>query len=683
MTDIFISYARSTEAGARRVADALRALGYGVWRDDELPAHRAYAEVIEERLRAARAVVVVWSAEAVKSQWVRAEANVAREAGTLVQLRIDDCVLPLPFNEIQCADLSKWTGDVDAPGWRRVLESVDQLCGRTPMDRTVNATDPPKGAPKPWLGHIARKPRVLAALAAAALAVVAMLGVVLTHAPSAPSAEATNQRIAFFGYAVDGSDPSGGSMALARSATDRMFQTLRAFRLDAAAPTETLDTPRDKRCARAAALGARYALSGELRSEGPKGILTVQIEDVTSRTTLWEQSFSGPFSDTTYLPAMAAWASNLTLRCIVERSDVAHEAPQVIRRLADLCRDGGYGRDDMRSYTDMVSRMRELAKAAPSSAAAQAGLADVLAQQASVTSPSTRAPLLAEAEAALAKAIKLDPNHLQLYVAVDIAAAKGMPLADFDALIRSVILKIDKNDAFSYSQVNGNYYTLLAGSGRRREALDAAAAMAANDPANIGDTNYLGYSYAVLGQSATAREHFKAGLAANPSADVWLAWAVSAIFMGAGDANAMLNAPPWFVPDATVDCLRGIRKASLSSDPGLRRVGARIATDCAARGDLIPAFSVIIPGLLGDVDRTFARFDRAPKEDAANLGGFMTSALFWPNVKAVRADPRFLPLVERLGLMDYWRATRSQPDICETEDVPFCRELKKTVSARR
>ena len=50
-----------------------------VWRDDELPAHRAYAEVIEERLKSAKAVVVLWSAEAAKSQWVRAEADAARD----------------------------------------------------------------------------------------------------------------------------------------------------------------------------------------------------------------------------------------------------------------------------------------------------------------------------------------------------------------------------------------------------------------------------------------------------------------------------------------------------------------------------------------------------------------------------------------------------------------------------
>ncbi len=129
MSDIFISYARSTADQAQAVAEALRGMGYGVWRDDELPAHRAYAEVIEERLRSAKAVVVMWSAEAAKSQWVRAEANVARAAGTLIQLRLDGAVPPLPFNEIQCADLVGWAGDLEAHGWKKVVASVAELIG--------------------------------------------------------------------------------------------------------------------------------------------------------------------------------------------------------------------------------------------------------------------------------------------------------------------------------------------------------------------------------------------------------------------------------------------------------------------------------------------------------------------------------------------------------------------------
>ena len=42
MSDVFISYARSTAMQAQQVAEALRSLGHGVWLDDDLPAHRAY-----------------------------------------------------------------------------------------------------------------------------------------------------------------------------------------------------------------------------------------------------------------------------------------------------------------------------------------------------------------------------------------------------------------------------------------------------------------------------------------------------------------------------------------------------------------------------------------------------------------------------------------------------------------
>src|SRR5947208_1352645 len=128
-TDIFISYARSTAAQAQRVAEALRALGYRVWRDDELPAHRAYTEVIEERLKAAKAVVVIWSAEAVQSHWVQSEADTARTAHKLVQLTVDGARLPRPFDRIHCADLAGWSGDASAPGWRKVVASVAELAG--------------------------------------------------------------------------------------------------------------------------------------------------------------------------------------------------------------------------------------------------------------------------------------------------------------------------------------------------------------------------------------------------------------------------------------------------------------------------------------------------------------------------------------------------------------------------
>src|SRR3954451_21052514 len=129
MTDVFVSYARPDEAQAIAVAEALQSLGYEVWRDDELPAHRAYADVIQERLSTARAVVVLWSVDAAKSQWVRAEADAARSLGKLVQGSLDGIIPPMPFNQVQSADLEGWSGKV-TPGWRTLVTSVESLAGR-------------------------------------------------------------------------------------------------------------------------------------------------------------------------------------------------------------------------------------------------------------------------------------------------------------------------------------------------------------------------------------------------------------------------------------------------------------------------------------------------------------------------------------------------------------------------
>ena len=140
MAHIFISYARCDEAVAAAVADTLRQGGYEVWRDDELPAHRSYADVIEERIKGASAVVVLWSSEAAKSQWVRAEADTARSALTLVQATLDGTIPPMPFNQIQCADLQGWNAKNATSGWRKLLASVTELAGPRAKEESHRAS---------------------------------------------------------------------------------------------------------------------------------------------------------------------------------------------------------------------------------------------------------------------------------------------------------------------------------------------------------------------------------------------------------------------------------------------------------------------------------------------------------------------------------------------------------------
>jgi class 3 adenylate cyclase/tetratricopeptide (TPR) repeat protein len=129
MARIFVSYARPTQQQARLVAETLRSGGHEVWIDDQLLAHRSFADAIEEQLDAADAVIVLWSQAGVASEWVRAEATRARRAGKLLQVRVDRSPLPMPFDQIHCIDLTSWSGDYEAHAWRSLLASLAAVAG--------------------------------------------------------------------------------------------------------------------------------------------------------------------------------------------------------------------------------------------------------------------------------------------------------------------------------------------------------------------------------------------------------------------------------------------------------------------------------------------------------------------------------------------------------------------------
>jgi adenylate cyclase len=119
----------------------LQVLGYSVWWDEDLPAHRAYSDVIEENLKSARAVLVLWSTEAAHSEWVRAEADMARQMHKLVQVSVDGALPPMPFNQVQCPALTSWTGETDHPAWRKIQASIAELA-RGERTAVGHATQP-------------------------------------------------------------------------------------------------------------------------------------------------------------------------------------------------------------------------------------------------------------------------------------------------------------------------------------------------------------------------------------------------------------------------------------------------------------------------------------------------------------------------------------------------------------
>lgn len=182
MSDVFVSYARTDIAVARLVAQNLRSAGHSVWFDEEIPANRAYADVISEKLDEAKAVVVLWSADAALSHWVRSEANRAREKATLVQLRLDATRLPMPFDQIQCLDFQGWRGDPHSASWQRLCATIRELVGTEQGD----ARQPPSASARGLRTDATRRRIVVGAGAAVAVAAVAALGWREFAVPDAP-----------------------------------------------------------------------------------------------------------------------------------------------------------------------------------------------------------------------------------------------------------------------------------------------------------------------------------------------------------------------------------------------------------------------------------------------------------------------------------------------------------------
>jgi hypothetical protein len=112
MADVFLSYKSDDLPKVRPLIDALEQHGLSVWWDRKIAPGKKYPQVIKEKLKAAKAVVVVWSEASVESEWVQIEATQGKRRGILVPLMIDPVEddIPLEFSLIEAADLTDWDG---------------------------------------------------------------------------------------------------------------------------------------------------------------------------------------------------------------------------------------------------------------------------------------------------------------------------------------------------------------------------------------------------------------------------------------------------------------------------------------------------------------------------------------------------------------------------------------------
>ncbi|PTN11889.1 SUMF1/EgtB/PvdO family nonheme iron enzyme [Nitrosomonas aestuarii] len=144
MSDIFLCYSKTDVAIANRLFERLQAEGWSVFIDRNTHVGRRWDKEIERKLHAARAVVVLWSAQSRDSDYVLEEADYGKRKDILFPALIESIVLPYGFGRIQTANLTDWEDGVDHAGLTDLLTPLRlHLNGHASESSTI-AVKPPQ-----------------------------------------------------------------------------------------------------------------------------------------------------------------------------------------------------------------------------------------------------------------------------------------------------------------------------------------------------------------------------------------------------------------------------------------------------------------------------------------------------------------------------------------------------------
>ena len=623
MAEIFISYARSTASQAQAVAGALRSEGYGVWFDEDLPAHRAFTEVIEERLRSAGAVVVIWSAEAAKSEWVQSEADAARASHKLVQMTVDGARLPMPFDRIQCADLTGWSGDLDAPSWRKVLASVRDLMGDAAAPRRPS--------------HAARPTEPLLA--------------VLAFDNLSGDAE-----MAYFSDGVS----EEILQTVARGAELKVIGRGSSFQFRG----------RDKAAAHVgAALSATHVLDGSVRRSGAKVRIAANLIECERETTLWSDRFDRELSDVFALQdeiaAAVAAALKVAFAPAVQAESVDPAAYTLYLQAREIRNRGLLSPE---TVIAVIRLLREATTLAPKFARAWEFLATMEVEHLRFDEARQgveRADVVVAAETAL----RLDPGLGGAHQALGALEPFGR-FAEREAFHMKA-LAVAPNDP----TVLTNASLFFAEVGRMRDALDYARQAYALDPMYPWAASWYAVMVEYDGRQAETRALWERFTTLWPDNEL-IAWgAVCAAY----DSRDWI----WFDEQVAASRQKGFASAAMrgviaagerlrAPSPDVRQRQLDWAGDRLARTGALPVGEFKNLHNLGLSDEAFelvaqASFAYMFDPDLGSPNGALGSSMIFDantNIEMMR-DPRFVGLCAKLGLCDYWVKTGRWPDCAE------------------
>jgi hypothetical protein len=129
MSDIFISYAAEDRDRVLPLVQALENTGWTIFWDRTIPAGKTWRQRMDAEIQACRSVLVVWTQNSVKSEWVLEEAEIGKRRQILIPVVLDEVEPPFGFGLIQAANLVGWSGNTSDSTCGRLISDIEIILG--------------------------------------------------------------------------------------------------------------------------------------------------------------------------------------------------------------------------------------------------------------------------------------------------------------------------------------------------------------------------------------------------------------------------------------------------------------------------------------------------------------------------------------------------------------------------
>jgi tetratricopeptide (TPR) repeat protein len=395
---------------------------------------------------------------------------------------------------------------------------------------------------------------------------------------------------------------------------------------------------------------------------GPAANATLTLSDTDGHTTLWSENWSVPDASAADLKAQVSATASKAALCL---ADARGGSTRLSQPALGLFLTGCTALGDSRiSDVDLETTFERVAKLAPDFGPVWNYLAlsrSWMAQSLEQSSPAAYAAAMQKARDAIATARKLNPNSSMSYDAEYHLISGDGSFRDLQVLEQGA--KIDPDDGRIQMHLSDEYQ----GVGRMSDAVQAAQRGIQLEPNTPYTMSVYILALVYSGQFSKAKAVIAEARKKWPD-DPTIDYADFGLQFRYGDARAALELMPkaFNYSDAEMAPYRKLLAARLDPTP------AKIDEAIAALGAQAPNSSVTLNKVLLALGN-FGRVEQAYElmEDPKFQRSIERTTLFRPDFAGIRADPRFMQVAARLGLVRYWRKTGYWPDYCWTEQLKY------------